>query len=279
MDDSEAEIDFLLISMHFNLFQYHPNSGMLLLLLSVFLSFPDLALAAKDDARQDKPKDAFVKIFNATYRNGVEKWETGLNLKFHDEALANDVRVGEGGLIRHIAYKQKDTVDVFRNQEYLKNPSPTPSLPAAKLLAAFDEGSVTLLVVYGEITPRGEELKIEAIREFPIPQESHRRGMARFFLANFRQGEPILLAIGSQDVFQIAPGERKEVFLPPGETEIFLIHREKKGGDYKRQLAAFKFQPNHNYTGIIFPSAEIPTRPSLRISDSNQEWGEDPSSQ
>ena len=229
---------------------------------------------AHAEEEEEKPKDGYVKIFNASYRNGVEKWETGLNLKFHDEPLANDVRVGEGGLVRQITYKQKDTLDVFRNREFLKTPAPTNELPAAKLSATFKKGSVTLLVVYGEITPRGEELKIEAIREFPIPQESHRRGMARFFLANFRLGEPILLAIGSLDVFQIAPGERKEVFLPPGETEIFLIHREKKGGDYKRQLAAFKFQPNHNYTGIIFPSAEIPTRPSLRISDSNQEWGE-----
>lgn len=258
--------------MRFRFFQAHPNSALFLLLMSVILAFPHLASAANDDGMKDKPKDAFVKIFNATYRNGVEKWETGLNLKFHDKPLANDVRVGEGGLVRHIAYKQKDTVDVFRNQEHLKNPSPTPGLPVAKLSTTFDEGSVTLLVVHGEVTPRGEELKIEAIREFPIPEESRRRGLARFFLANFRQGEPILLAIGSLDVFQIAPGERKEVFLPPGETEIFLIHREKKGGEYKRQLAAFKFQPNHNYTGIIFPSAEIPTRPSLRISDSNQEW-------
>jgi hypothetical protein len=38
------------------------------------------------------------------------------------------------------------------------------------------------------------------------------------------------------------------------------------------QLAAFKFKANHNYTGLIFPAAEIPTRPSLRISDSNQDW-------
>ena len=229
---------------------------------------------AHTEEKEEKPKEGHVKIFNATYRNGVEKWETGLNLKFHDEPLANDVRVGEGGLVRQITYKQKDTVDVFRNQEHLKNPSPMPGLPAAKLAASFEEGSMTLLVVHGEVSPRGEELKIEAIREFPIPEESRRHGMARFFLTNFRQGEPILLAIGSLDVLQIAPGEKKEIFLPPGEAEIFLIHREKKGGDYKRQLAAFKFLPNHNYTGVIFPSAEIPTRPSLRISDSNQEWGE-----
>ncbi|MFM8763813.1 MAG: hypothetical protein ACKOEZ_03100 [Spartobacteria bacterium] len=213
-----------------------------------------------------------MKIFNATYRNGVEKWETGLNLKFHDEPLANDVRVGEGGLVRQITYKQKDTVDVFRNREFLKTPAPANELPVAKLSATFEEGSVTLLVVHGEISRSGENVKITALREFPVPEESRRPGQARFVVANFRSGEPIYLAIGSLQPFPLAPDEQREIFIPPGETEIFLIHKEPGKSDFKRQLAAFKFKANHNYTGIIFPAAEIPARPSLRISDSNQEW-------
>ena len=40
---------------------------------------------AHAEEEEEKPKDGYVKIFNASYRNGVEKWETGLNLKFHDE--------------------------------------------------------------------------------------------------------------------------------------------------------------------------------------------------
>jgi hypothetical protein len=71
---------------------------------------------------------------------------------------------------------------------------------------------------------------------------------------------------------QLAPNEQREIFVAPGETEIFLIHKEPGKSDFKCQLAAFKFKANHNYTGIIFPAAEIPTRPSLRISDSNREW-------
>jgi hypothetical protein len=227
---------------------------------------------AESDANDEKPKDAFVKIFNATYRNGAEKWETGLNLKFHDEPLANDVRVGEGGLVREITYKQKDTVDVFRNQDFLKNPAPANNLPAAKLSTTFDAGSMTLLVVHGEITPNGEKLQIEPIREFPVNEESRRPGMARLLLANFRPGDPVFLSIGTMETFQLQHNEKREVFLPPGETEIFLIHRQNGKSDYKRQLAAFKFKADHNYTGLISPSSEVPTRPSLRISDSNQDW-------
>lgn len=230
---------------------------------------PPLAHA---EEKAEKPKDGYVKIFNATFRKGVEKWETGLNLKFHDEPLANDVRVGEGGLVRQITYKQKDTVDVFRNREFLKTPAPTIELPAAKLSATFEEGSVTLLVVHGEISPSGENVKITALREFPVPEESLRPGQARFVVANFRNGEPVYLAIGTLPPFPLAPNEQRELFLPPGETEIFLIHKEPGKSDFKRQLAAFKFKANHNYSGIIFPSAEIPNRPSLRISDSNQDW-------
>jgi hypothetical protein len=227
---------------------------------------------AASDPNDEKPKKAFVKIFNAVYRDGAEKWETGLNLKFHDEPLANDVRVGEGGLVRQISYQRKDTVDVFRNREFLKNPASANNLPAAKLSTTFDEGSATLLVVHGEITPHGEKLNIEAIREFPVNEESRRPGMARLLLANFRQGEPVFLSIGTMDTFQLHHNEKREIFLPPGESEIFLIHRQNSKSDYKRQLTAFHFKGDHNYTGLISPSSEIPTRPSLRISDSNQDW-------
>jgi hypothetical protein len=228
--------------------------------------------AAHAEEKEEKPKDGYVRIFNATYRNGVEKWETGLNLKFHDEPLANDVRVGEGGLVRQITYKQKDTVDVFRNREFLKAPAPANELPAAKLSATFEEGSMTLLVVHGEITPNGEKLHIEPIREFPVNEESRRPGMARLLLANFRQGDPVFLSIGKMDSIQLQHNEKREIFLSPGEIEIFLIHRQNGKSDYKRQLAAFKLKADHNYTGLISPSSEVPTRPSLRISDSNQDW-------
>jgi hypothetical protein len=228
--------------------------------------------SAHAEVKEEKPKDGYVKIFNATYRNGAEKWETGLNLKFHDEPLANDVRVGEGGLVRQITYKQKDTVDVFRNREFLKAPTPANEQPAAKLSATFEEGSITLLVVHGEISRSGENVKITALREFPISEESNRPGLARLVVANFRNGEPVYLLIGNLEAFPIAPNEQREIFVAPGETEIFLIHKEPGKSDFKRQLAAFKFKANHNYTGLIFPAAEIPSRPTLRISDSNQDW-------
>ena len=248
--------------------RYHRIFSVLFFAIFVTFSLP----SAHAEEKEEKPKDGYVKIFNATYRNGVEKWETGLNLKFHDKPLANDVRVGEGGLVRQITYKQKDTVDVFRNREYLKVPAPANELPAAKLSATFEEGSVTLLVVHGEISPSGENVRITALREFPVPEESLRPGQARFVVTNFRNGEPVYLSIGSLDPFPLAPNEQREIFVAPAETEIFLIHKEPGKSDFKRQLAAFKFKENHNYTGIISPSGETPSRPTLRISDSNQDW-------
>jgi hypothetical protein len=70
----------------------------------------------------------------------------------------------------------------------------------------------------------------------------------------------------------LSPNEQRAIFVAPGETEIFLIHKEPGKFDFKRQLAAFMFKVNHNYTGLIFPAAEIPSCPALHISDSNQEW-------
>jgi hypothetical protein len=96
--------------------------------------------------------------------------------------------------------------------------------------------------------------------------------MARLLAANFRQGDYVFLSIGGMDAFELPYNTYREIFVPPEETEIFLIHKESGKTDFKRQLAVFHFKADHNYTGIISSSGETPSRPSLRISDSNQDW-------
>ena len=103
-------------------------------------------------------------------------------------------------------------------------------------------------------------------------EESRHLGMARLLAANFRQGDSVFPSIGGMDAFELPYNTYREIFVPTEETEIFLIHKEPGKSDFKRQLAAFKFKENHNYTGIISPSGETPSRPTLRISDSNQDW-------
>lgn len=232
------------------------------------------AVGQADSAEQEKPVKAHVKIFNASYRNGVELWETGLDLDFRDQRLATDVRVGEGGLVRTIEFTSKDTVDVRRHPEFLQNKRQGPRTPAASLGTAFPKGSVTLLVVHGNLGRDGEKLQIDAIREFPVPDVAKRAGLARFVVWNFRPGKSILLAIGESPPIELGYRESREVYLNPQETEIFLIHKAPGQLELRRQLAVFKFVANRSYTGIISPASEIPDRPLLRISDSNERWEE-----
>jgi len=103
-------------------------------------------------------------------------------------------------------------------------------------------------------------------------EESRRPGMARLLAANFRQGDSVFLSIGGMEAFELPYNANREIIIPPEATEIFLIHKESGKTDFKRQLAVFHFKADHNYTGIISPSGEIPSRPTLRISDSNQDW-------
>jgi hypothetical protein len=223
---------------------------------------------------QENPKSAFVKIFNAALRNGVERWETGLDLTFREQKLASDVRSGEGGLVRQITYKSKDTVDVHRHREFLSNKRPASSRPAAQLATTFDPVSIHLLVVHGELGPNGEKLRINVIKEFPVPDEVMQSGKARFSVANFRPGKPVFLAIGSMPPLELPYMGQHEFFLEPNEVEIFLIHKKPSDTEFRRQLTLFKFEGDRNYTGIIAPAVEITDRPIFRISDSNQEWSD-----
>jgi hypothetical protein len=236
------------------------------------LLFCGTAKSEEDSAEREKPVVAHVKIFNACFRSGVELWETGLDLDFRNQRLATDVRVGRGGLVRTIEFTSKDTVDVRRHPTFLENKRQVPRTPAASLGTSFPKGSVTLLVVHGDLSSGGERIAIDAIREFPVPEELKRAGMSRFVVWNFRPGPPVFLAIGDMAPFELPYRASKEVYLNPSETEIFLIHKTADQVDFKRQLAVFKFVADKNYTGIISPAPEIPDRPILRISDSNEEW-------
>lgn len=246
-------------------------SVLLAILIGIFLP---TAHGEDSESEREKPVKSHVKIFNASKRSSVELWETGLDLEFRGKPLAADVRVGEGGLVRPIEFTSKDTVDVRRHAKYLKVTGQPPRKPAASLGAAFPEGSVTLLVVHGEIGPAGEQLEIDAIREFPVPDEVKRPGLARFVVWNFKQGNAIFLSIGDLPPFELPYRESREFFLQPAETEIFMIYKTPGQLDLRRQLAVFDFVANRNYTGIISPAAGVSDRPRLRISDSNEVWEE-----
>ncbi len=245
--------------------------ALLAILIGIFLP---TAHGEDSESEREKPVKAHVKIFNASKRNGVEPWETGLDLEFRGKRLASDVRVGEGGLVRMIEFTSENTVEVRRHAAFLQNKRPVPRAPAASLGTSFPEGSVTLLVVHGDLGADGEQLEIDAVREFPVPNEVKREGLSRFVVWNFRPGNPVFLAVGGMDPFELPYRYHRELFLTPQEIEIFLIHKAPGQLDFKRQLAVFKFLPNRNYTGIITPAPEIPERPVLRISDSNEVWEE-----
>ncbi|MCX6972139.1 MAG: hypothetical protein NTV93_18585 [Verrucomicrobia bacterium] len=224
--------------------------------------------------KKEKPKEAFVKIFNACYRSGVEKWKTGLDLKFHDATLANDVRAGEAGLVRQVTFLEKDTVDVYRCEEFAdkkRSPPDSPASPAAKCQTSFEARSITLLLVYGRLSADQESIEIDAVKEFPVPAESVRPGLARVLFINARPGDSVALKVGKEAPFSLSYKERRELFLTPGDLEMLLSYTG-KNNQLKEQMAALKSMPDCSYTAIIYPAAELPDRPSIRFSDSNEDW-------
>jgi len=236
------------------------------------LNFPVSAQGNEDS--KDKKETALVKIFNACHRGTTPLWQTGVDLKFKDQLLADDVRVSEVSAPREIEFQGKDTVDVFRNENFMtEKRTPTGSFPkaVASTAASFLPQSISVLLVAGDITMEKENLSVKIIQEFPQPPGVLKLTTARIVFVSARAGEDVQLDLGGEQRVTLKYGESKETFLSPGEKEIYLLYL-KDDSSVKRQLSVFKFEAGKYYTGILLPGSEKPDRPLLRFSDSNDEW-------
>ncbi len=74
----------------------------------------NLAQETKDGGDPEKPRDAFVKIMNACDTSQNERWRTGLDLKFKDQTIGKDIRLGERGPTGKISFTGRDFIEVFR---------------------------------------------------------------------------------------------------------------------------------------------------------------------
>jgi hypothetical protein len=241
----------------------------------IFFSLSNFPVRAQgNEDSKDKKETALVKIFNACHRGTTPLWQTGVDLKFKDQLLADDIRVAEVSAPREIEFQGKDTVDVFRNENFMtEKRTPTGSFPkaAARAAASFLPQSISVLLVEGDLMMEKENLSIKIIQEFPQPDGVLKPTTSRVVLISAREGEDIHLDLGGEQRVTLKHGDSKEFFLSPGEKEINLIYL-KDDSSVKRQLSVFKFEAGKYYTGILLPGSEKPDRPLLRFSDSNDEW-------
>ena len=241
----------------------------------IFFSLSNYLVRAQgNEDSKDKKETALVKIFNGCHRGTTPLWQTGVDLKFKDQLLADDIRVAEVSAPREIEFQGKDTVDVYRNENFIteKRP-PTDSLPkaVASAAASFLPQSISVLLVAGDLMLEKENLSIKIIQEFPQPPGALKPTTARVVFISARAGEDLYLDLGGEQRVTLKYGDSKEVFLSPGEKEIYLLYL-KHDSSVKRQLSVFKFEAGKYYTGIVLPGSEKPDRPLLRFSDSNDEW-------
>lgn len=227
-----------------------------------------------NEAVKEKKETALVKIFNACDRGETPLWQTGLDLKFKDQLLADDIRVAEVGSPREIEFGSKDTIDVFRNENFLtEKRTPVGSKPraSAQTITSFVPQSISVILVEGNLSPEKEQIFVKVIQEFPQPPDVLRPTTSRIVFVGARSGEAVYLDIVGEQRVTLNYGDAKEIFISPGEKEINLLYLQ-DDSSVKRQLAVFKFAAGKYYTGILLPGGEKPDRPLLRFSDSNAEW-------
>jgi len=257
--------------------QYFPFSkslplfflGLTFLFITLQNVFPQ-----ENETVKEKKETALVKIFNACHRGVTPLWQTGLDLKFKDQLLADDIRVAEVGSPREIEFAGKDTIDVFRNENFLnekRTPAGSQPKASAQITTSFLPQSISLIVVEGDMLVEKEQISVKVIQEFPQPPDALKPTTSRIVFVGARQGEAVYLDLGGEQRVTLNYGDAKEVFLSPGEKEINLLYLN-DDSSVKRQLAVFKFEPGKYYTGILLPGGEKPDRPLLRFSDSNDEW-------
>ncbi len=202
----------------------------------------------------DKPRDAYVKIINACDTSQTERWKTGLDLKFKNRPIGQDIRLGERGPIGKISFTGKDVIDVYRNGD--------DSRALASVPALLKRGGFYTLVVMGQIEAATADLSVLVIEEFPLPPESDRPGQCRVTFVNSIQKYPVSLSVGDDPPIQLPFGQGKELFLSPGEVDLGLWFTDSKGKKQRLQ-AGMIAEPGANYTAVVHPSEERSDRPSL----------------
>ena len=225
-----------------------------LFLAVCFLASPVRAETRSGPPDNDKPRDAYVKIINACDTSQAKRWETGLDLKFKNRSIGQDIRMGERGPIAKITFTGKDIIEVYRNGD--------DSHALASVPALLKKGGIYSLVVMGQIEASSADLNVAVIEEFPLPPESERPGQCRLVLLNAVRSYPVSLSVGNAAPLQLQFGQQKEVFLSPGKIDLGLWFTDSKGNKQRLQ-AGMIAEPGGNFTAVVHPSEERSDRPAL----------------
>ena len=234
------------------------RSRALVLILSFCAISPSRGQSGEDTPVDDKPKDAYIKIINACDTTQPERWRTGLDLKFKGKPIGRDIRLGERGPIGKISFTGKDVIEVFRQGDDTQALASVPAL--------LKGGGFYTLVIMGQIGASSADLKVAVVEEYPLPPSSERPGLCRVDLLNAVQAYPVSLSIGKDPPQPLTFGERKEIFLPPGEIDLGLWFTDSKGVRQRLQ-AGMVAQAGGNITAVVHPSEERADRPGFFRAD------------
>lgn len=233
----------------------------------IFLAAYCSVISAYGQARagaavDEKPRVAYVKIFNACDTSQPERWRTGLDLNFKGNTIGRDIRIGERGPVGKITFTGKDAIEVYRSGDDAHVLASVPAL--------LQPGGSYTLVVIGKIEASTSDLNVSVIEEFPIPPQSKRPDQCRVILLNAVESFPVALSVGKEFRQPLPFGEQREVFLVPGGVDLGIWFNDSKG--IRRRLQAGMIATaGGNYTAVIHPSEERSDRPSLFRSSATED--------
>jgi len=214
----------------------------------------NLAQETKDGGDPEKPRNAFVKIMNACDTSQNERWRTGLDLKFKDQTIGKDIRLGERGPTGKISFTGRDFIEVFRQGD--------DSRPLVRVPANLKAGGFYTLVVLGQLDADSAQVDVRVVEEYPVPEASDKKDRCRMQLVNAVGKFPVAIGIKNEKPIPISFGEIRELVFSPGAVDLGLFFQNSKG-ETQRLQSGLIAKPGDNLTAIVHPSAERPERPEL----------------
>lgn len=207
---------------------------------------------------QDRSKKSFVRIINAVRAQTDPVWQSGLDMVWRNQVLANDIRSGEGASYSELEFDGQSPLQVSRNSN---------GESLFSQVVKFEPRSFHTIILYGEISNTKADLKAAALSEEMLENNP----TASVFFFNTINFFPLRVQIEGLGNLPASPGQWTPVNLRPGTHLLEIQFPDEKGVAQKTQQQLV-IEPGSRYLIVLSPNPHRKAyhRPRVLILDEKE---------
>lgn len=200
---------------------------------------------------------AYVTVVNCCETDMDERWRASLDVKFKDQWLARDLRIGERSAHRPLEMDGQGEVEIFLHGSGER---------LARLPARFEPDSSSSIILTGRISSNRQNVEALVLEDYPVPSSKVRSGQARLQIVNTINSYPVQISFGESRPQPLAANSTSEIYIPAGDTEVGLWFPFRNSGT-RKTVSGLVAENGASYTLAIYASDARPDRPSLYASN------------